>query len=306
MSSAYESLALLNGGLGGVSASQPQNRSHKTTTTSVSSGRASTVTSASTGQSKQQQRLPAQFQLPHDTHLLDSLTRSTKHKQQRSTSFFKDQEVKEAYETLQQNKISTELLPRLSQEERPAKRTRDEAFSSFPVDFASGNKRSPSPLAKKGKESPELSSTASTSFSAGLDLSNTSVPEDRTKSPITQPTPPPLQPENTLTPQVERNSINESATDRPTSPEGTTQESTEHEETCDDVPLANEESSLPHSETKEDCTEGEGEGELNSNGNKGKKRRGKKSIDVGERKMLRSSAGRAAAAAARARENHSN
>lgn len=320
MTSAYDSLALLNGGLG-VNASQAQNRSHKSTTstTSVSSGRASTVTSASTSQSKQQQsqqqqqRLPAQFLLPHDTHLLESLTRTSKPKQQRPSSFSREQEMKEALETL--SKSSTELLPRLPQEERPPKRPREEAFSSTPVDLA-GSKRSPSPLSKKSKDSPIPSPTAmkASNFTGGLDLSSHNVPEERVKSPpVAPPQPAQLQPEssvppNDIFPEESVNAVN----DRPMSPEGTTQESTEpeerNEEACDDVPNTNEDTSLPPSETKDDCAEGEGDGdsELISNGSKGRKRRGKKSLDVGERKMLRSSAGRAAAAAARARENHSN
>jgi len=147
MSSAYDSLALLNGGLG-VSATQAQSRGHKSTssTTSVSSGRATTVTSASTGQSQSKQRLPAQFLLPHDTHLLESLTRSSKPKQPRSSAYSREQEMKEALETL--SKSSTELLARPPQEDKAPKRSRDEAFPSNPVDLAAC-KRSPSPLPKK-------------------------------------------------------------------------------------------------------------------------------------------------------------
>lgn len=309
MSSAYDSLALLNGSLG-VSATQSQGRGHKnTSTTSVSSGRASTVTSASTSQSKhhlqQQQRLPAQFLLPHDTHLLESLTRSSKPKQSRPTSYSKEQEMKEALETL--SKSSTEILTRLPHEDRIPKRTRDEAFPLAPVDLVASMKRSPSPLPKKCKESPVPSPASKLShLSSGLDLSNHLVAEERTKTPPSE-CPLPLstnQPEGIDIPVVN---------DRPLSPERSMQESIglearaeDDREMCDDEPSANDDTSLPPSETKDESCEGDGEaGDSASNG-KGKKRRGKKSVDVGQRKMLRSSAGRAAAAAARAREDHSN
>lgn len=322
MSSAYDSLALLNGSLG-VNTTQSQGRGYKSSasTTSVSSSRASTVTSASTSQNKQsQQRLPAQFLLPHDTHLLESLTRTTKTKQPKSSSYSREQEMKEALETL--SKSSTDVLPRIPHEERVSKRPREEAFPAA-MDMAA-SKRSPSPLAKKSKESPLPSPVNKVSnFSSGLDLTNHLVPEEPIKIPIapqlTIPSVENLSAIHLTKPALEEMQFQPetAVNNRPSSPEGTTQESTEpgerhtgEQDFAEDEPSGIDET-LPHFENKDgDIGDLEGDletGELTGSGGKGKKRRGKKGVgDVGQRKMLRSSAGRAAAAAARAREEHSN
>lgn len=236
MSSAYDSLALLNGGLGVSSASQASTRPHKstaTTTTAVnvsstmttasssasSSRSASTVTSSS---SSRQQR--PQFMLPHDTHLLETLARSqaAQRPSPRSrdtvdslrnlmsgippfTNKTREQEMKDALETL--SKSSAEFLARMpSQEDRGLKRSRDES-PFIAVDLANAKKLSQSspPTPKRVKESPLPSPTNSkkadesaSSIAAGIDLSNHS-----SLTPATTPTPTPTQvttPTSTPTP----------------------------------------------------------------------------------------------------------
>lgn len=229
--------------------------------------------------------------------------------------------MKEALETL--SKSSTEVLPRIPHEERASKRPREEAFAAA-MDMAA-SKRSPSPLAKKSKESPLPSPVNKVSnFSSGLDLSNHLNPEEQIKIPIAQPlTIPSVENLSAIPltkPALEEMQFQPETTvnNRPSSPEGTTQESAEPGERhlpgehdfAEDEPMGNDET-LAHFENKDgDSGELEGDletGELAGSGGKGKKRRGKKGVgDVGQRKMLRSSAGRAAAAAARAREEHSN
>lgn len=343
LSSAYDSLALLNGGLGVSTASQvisSQGRPHKTTastsTTAATSSATTTIPTAAAGgvrssssSSSTKQRssaTPTQFLLPHDTHLLESLTRATaaaaasksRHQDSRRlvppspsasplpfASKTRDQEMKEALEAL--SKSSAELFARIPQDDRLLKRSRDEAFTVAPVDLAT-KQPSPSPPVKKVKESPVPSPAPSkaSNCSSGLDLSSHGIVEEREKTLTPAPTEPQLSEEPVA---IERLPIMDELSTEPQEkiedPNAETQDTLEDEQNTElgvDI-----ESLLPPSTVtksgSEECTE-----ESSGNSGKGKKRRGKKSPgDVVQRKMLRSSAGRAAAAAARAREEqHSN
>ncbi|CAG2056657.1 unnamed protein product [Timema podura] len=179
-SAAYDSLAqqcgLLNGGLGVSSASTPTSQSTSSRTSgshkAQSSSRASTVTSSSAAGSssanhrhqrvamrealdRQQQQQLQQLLLPHDTHLLESLSRATSMEAAlRSEKRARDAERKEAADALRSEKRAREAerkdaLESMSRnsvldfvsrpDERPSKKSKGEMDRKELVDSLTRN-----------------------------------------------------------------------------------------------------------------------------------------------------------------------